>query len=184
MNDGLGIGLALSRQLVQMHEGTIEAISQGRNSGSEFVVKLPLLSQSAQPANLHRTAISAPLSKIKGDHRVLVVDDNTAAAQGVGKLLAYMGYEVDHAYTGAEAIQKADSFHPDSIILDIGLPDMDGYEVATTLRKKIKFSGKLVALTGYGQDEDKEKARAAGFDNHLTKPVGIAELQSVLAIPS
>jgi CheY-like chemotaxis protein len=111
---------------------------------------------------------------------VLAVDDNTAAAHGVGKLLSLMGCSVDYAYTGAQAVQKIPRQKPDSIILDIGLPDMDGYETADTIRGKLMFSGTLIALTGYGQDEDKQKAYTAGFDHHLTKPISIVDLQRIL----
>ena len=114
--------------------------------------------------------------------RVLVVDDNEAAAQGLGTLLEYGGSRVALAYGGAEAVRKSREFSPDAVVLDIGLPDMSGYEVAQMLRRE-GFGGKLVALTGYGQEKDKRKAAAAGFDHHLTKPVGIADLQAVLMRP-
>jgi CheY-like chemotaxis protein/anti-sigma regulatory factor (Ser/Thr protein kinase) len=183
-NDGLGIGLSLAKQLVEMHEGTIEARSKGRGHGSEFILRLPMLAMTAQQEYAVRKPSHSGLSAISTTHRVLIVDDNEEAAQGIGKLLNYMGYSVNYAYTGAQAVQEAARFHPDSIILDIGLPDMDGYHVAEAIRRKIKFSGTLIALTGYGQDEDKQKAYAAGFDHHLTKPIGIANLQNILRVPS
>ncbi len=184
MNDGLGIGLSLAKQLVEIHGGTIEARSKGHGHGSEFIIRLPILiSPAPQQGDPARDIFSKPVAKIKAAHRVLVVDDNTAAAHGVGKLLRLMGYAVDYAYTGAEAIRQAEQLHPDSIILDIGLPDMDGYQAADSIREKAKFSGMLIALTGYGQDEDKQKAYAAGFNHHLTKPIGIADLQRILNSP-
>ncbi|HWO07526.1 MAG TPA: response regulator [Candidatus Paceibacterota bacterium] len=176
---GLGIGLWLTENLVNMHGGTITARSDGPMLGSEFVVRLPrLLEQvpgmedSAQPddsANPIRT----------GTLKVLVVDDNEAAAKGLGTLLEYSGNTVALAYGGAEAVKKSREFSPDAVVLDIGLPDVNGYEVAQMLREE-GYRGKIVALTGYGQEEDKRKAREAGFDDHLTKPVGIADLQAVL----
>lgn len=182
-NDGLGIGLSLAKQLVEMHDGTIEARSKGQGHGSEFFARLPIIAPPAPQEHPSRDIFSRPLAKIKTAHRVLVVDDNTAAAQGVGKLLKLMGYTVDYAYSGREAVQQASRTHPDSVILDIGLPDMNGYEAADLIRGEGKFSGTLIALTGYGQDEDKQKAYAAGFDHHLTKPIGIADLQRVLNTP-
>lgn len=183
MNDGLGIGLSLAKQLVEMHDGTIEARSKGRGHGSEFIIQLPMLANPVQQEDYFQKNFSKQILKTKKSHRVLVVDDNTAAAHGVGKLLQLLGYTVDYAYTGAEAIQQTERLHPDSIILDIGLPDIDGYEAAENIRSKAKFSGVLVALTGYGQEEDKQKAYAAGFDHHLTKPIGIADLQRILNTP-
>jgi signal transduction histidine kinase len=189
-NDGLGIGLSLAKQLIEMHEGVIEAKSEGTGRGSEFVVRLPLalapspLSPPApaqkDPVRTARTAHPAPLPRTNRAHRILVVDDNAKAAQGIGKLLQLMGYQVDYAYSGADAVRQAADVHPDSIILDIGLPDMDGCEAATIIRNRLGFPGMLIALTGYGQDEDKEKSYAAGFNYHLTKPIGIADLQKIL----
>lgn len=115
--------------------------------------------------------------------RILVVDDNEAAAKGLGTLLQHVGNTVELAFLGSDVAAKATEFKPDVIVLDIGLPDMSGYEVAEQLRTA-GFGGKIIALTGYGQDEDKSKAEAAGFDHHLTKPVGIADLQAVLLSPA
>jgi CheY-like chemotaxis protein len=166
-----------------MHGGTIEARSEGNNHGSEFIVRLPLLpppSVPRQDGTLHEDHPFTLLSKIETGHRVLVVDDNSKAAHGIGKLLQFIGYTVSYAYTGDEALTLAEATHFDTIILDIGLPDMDGYEAARVIRNKLGFSGILIALTGYGQEEDKHKAYAAGFSHHLTKPIGIADLQKAL----
>lgn len=112
--------------------------------------------------------------------RILIVDDNIAAAESLGRLFEFRGHAIARAHTGADAIDLAREHDPDIIILDIGLPDMDGYEVARSLREEETDSA-LIALTGYGQDEDKQRAKSAGFDYHLTKPVGLAEIEGVFA---
>ena len=114
--------------------------------------------------------------------RILVVDDNESAAQSLGTLLEHVGNTVELAYVGSDVLDKVREFKPNVIILDIGLPDISGYEVAELLRKE-KFDGKIIALTGYGQDDDKKRVEAAGFDDHLTKPVGLADLQAALIGP-
>ncbi|OGG50310.1 hypothetical protein A2763_01455 [Candidatus Kaiserbacteria bacterium RIFCSPHIGHO2_01_FULL_54_36] len=175
--EGLGIGLALTHQLVEMHGGTIEAISRGEGYGSEFVVRIPLAVRT-EPSAVKMPGKPA-LKPTKNSLRILVVDDNRAAADGIGRLLELRGHHLSVAYSGAEAIEKATEERPQVIILDIGLPDMDGYEVARALQQK-RFSGTLIALTGYGQESDKEKALEAGFHHHLTKPVGLKEIEAVL----
>lgn len=112
--------------------------------------------------------------------RVLIVDDNETAAHGIGKLLTLAGYEVSYAYSGQEAIDRVIDWDPFAVVLDIGLPDMDGYAVAKALRSDAKYRGILIALTGYSQLEDRQKASEAGFDHHLVKPIGSSELQQVL----
>jgi signal transduction histidine kinase/CheY-like chemotaxis protein len=180
--EGLGIGLSLTQRLVEMHGGTIEAKSEGLNYGSEFIVKLPVIpAYATTPVTEKAKAPARPLPGPTDEtKKILVVDDNISAAHGVGKLLERKGYEVLYAYTGTEAKEKVASFSPSTVVLDIGLPDMDGYDLARMLRLGMNFEGRLVALTGYGQDEDKEDAREAGFDHHLTKPVSIADLEAVL----
>ncbi|MEK7156182.1 MAG: MASE1 domain-containing protein [Patescibacteria group bacterium] len=177
-NEGLGIGLALTRQLVEMHGGTIEAQSPGEGLGSEFTVRLPSAS-----ATRARPAAPVPKNKngkqVKNSLRILVVDDNRAAADALSKLLTLRGQDVQTAYSAQEAIERSIELDPHVVILDIGLPDLDGYEVARRLRKK-KFGGAIIALTGYGQESDKEKARNAGFQFHLTKPVGLKDVEAVL----
>jgi len=177
-NEGLGIGLALTRQLVEMHGGTIEAQSPGEGLGSEFTVRLP-------SASAARARPVAPLPKnkngkqMKSSLRILVVDDNRDAADALSKLLTLRGQDVQTAYSAQEAIERSIELQPHVVILDIGLPDLDGYEVARRLRKK-KFGGAIIALTGYGQESDKERARDAGFQFHLTKPVGLKDVEAVL----
>src|SRR3989344_3868874 len=177
-NEGLGIGLALTRQLVEMHGGTIEAQSAGEGLGSEFIVRLPTV-----PPPSARSATGAAKSKNgtrdKNSLRILVVDDNRDAADALGKLLTLRGQDVRVAYSALEAIERSIELDPHAVILDIGLPDLDGYEVARRLRKK-QFGGALIALTGYGQDSDKERARNAGLNFHLTKPVGLKDVEAVL----
>lgn len=177
-NEGLGIGLALTRQLVLMHGGTIEAHSEGEGFGSEFIARFP--SVAAPPLRPEtRTLKSKNGKQRKNPLRVLVVDDNRDAADALGKLLTLRGQDVQVAYTAQEAIERSIELEPHVVILDIGLPDVDGYEVARRLRKK-KFGGTIIALTGYGQQSDKEKARDAGFQFHLTKPVRLKDVEAVL----
>jgi signal transduction histidine kinase/CheY-like chemotaxis protein len=180
--EGLGIGLSLTQRLVEMHGGTIEAHSAGAGKGSTFTVCLPVLPENTEmPAvSTNTEVIATPAStQEKENMRVLVVDDNVAAAQGIGRLLEHSGYEVIYAYTGGDAKEKV-SMNPDAIVLDIGLPDMDGYSLARMIRSGMEYNGLLIALTGYGGEEDKMRAKEAGFDHHLTKPVGIKDLVAIL----
>ena len=178
MSEGLGIGLSLTKRLVELHEGTIEVRSPGLGQGSEFIVRLPLTAGPVPiPEQKKKIGTHAPVPV--GTVRILVVDDNVAASQGIGKLLTHKGYKVDFAYNGEEAREKVRTFVPHAVVLDIGLPDTDGYSLARLMRKD-GYTGVLAALTGYGQAEDKEHAKEAGFDYHLTKPIGIAELVAVL----
>lgn len=179
---GLGVGLSLARQLVKMHGGDIRAESDGIGKGSTFVVTFPLSrNMPTHSRNFESNAVKIEKYESKRGQplRVLVVDDNKPAAEGLGKLLKMKGYEVSVAYDGANALRAAKEFNPRAIVLDIGLPDMDGYEVARRLRSD-NFSAAIIALSGYGQSEDKLKAQNAGFNHHLTKPVGIAELENAL----
>ncbi|MDQ5955638.1 MAG: hypothetical protein QG621_641, partial [Patescibacteria group bacterium] len=178
-SEGLGIGLSLAKRLVELHQGSIEARSEGLARGSEFVVRLPkpAVIQLPIPAltrvrRLHATP--------KGVLHILLVDDNKLAAQTLGKLLSHKGNTVSLAHDAAGALQYATGNTPDVIILDIGLPDMDGYTVARILKER-GVSAPLIALTGFGQEEDKRNAKQAGFNYHLTKPVGMADVESVLA---
>jgi signal transduction histidine kinase/CheY-like chemotaxis protein len=179
-NTGLGIGLFLTKNLVTMHDGYIEVRSQGKGTGSEFFVFLPI--DAALQKKEARAKEETPESTVEEEKQVsvLLVDDNEAAAQSLGKLLSLKGYDVSLAYTGDEAIRKAARLTPDGVILDIGLPDMEGYEVARRIRAGGGKQPFLIALTGYGQEGDKAKAQNAGFDAHLTKPVGLKELEPVL----
>jgi PAS domain S-box-containing protein len=174
---GLGIGLSLVRRLVEMHGGTVSAHSAGRFKGSEFVVRLPVpAARGAGPAQAPRAITPVP------PRRLLVVDDNVDAAQSLAVLLRMEGHEVQVANDGLSALEQAPAFHPQLVILDIGMPQLDGYEVARRLRQMPDFDKvRLVALTGWGSDEDRRRARAAGFDCHLVKPVELSSLRDILA---
>ncbi|MEX0917851.1 MAG: ATP-binding protein [Candidatus Paceibacterota bacterium] len=179
---GLGIGLALTRDFVRMHGGSIVARSEGRNSGSEFVVTLPLVHSKLPEVEREQLVVEKKDdSPLTWEKQVLVVDDNHTAAESIAKLLRMSGYTVTCAYNGAETIEKtAQAFKPDAILLDIGLPDMTGYDVACALREEHGYAGAIIALSGYGQEEDKQRAYAAGCTHHLTKPVRLSELLDVL----
>jgi len=175
---GLGVGLAVVRKLVEMHGGTVEAQSAGPGKGSEFIVRLPVLSPP--------TGRSQILSK-EGDERsgsgwrVLVVDDNVDSADSIAMLLQVSGHEVRVVYSGQDALDMAGKYQPDIVLLDIGLPVMDGYEVARRLRKHPELKEvKLIAVTGYGQESDRLQSQEAGFDYHLVKPVDAQKLQEVM----
>ena len=171
---GLGIGLALSRGLVEMHRGTIEAHSPGLGQGSEFVVRLPR----QDAANLPGVEAPAEPAVSPRPRRVLVADDNADALDSLALLLSMQGHEVHTARCGAEALAAAHRLHPDVAVLDIGMPDLNGYEVASQIRREPWGRDiMLIALTGWGQGDDRARAHAAGFDRHCTKPVDPAVLQ-------
>jgi signal transduction histidine kinase/DNA-binding response OmpR family regulator len=174
---GLGIGLTLVRRLVEMHNGTVSAHSDGDGCGSEFVVRLPVAYASEALNNSEVPVLeSEPISRFK----VLVVDDNCDAATTLAMLLEARQHEVQVANDGFAALDAAVSFQPDVVLLDIGLPGIDGFEVARRLRLLPQTKDVLVvAVSGYGQDEDRQKSRQAGFDYHLVKPVDPALLQSI-----
>jgi signal transduction histidine kinase/CheY-like chemotaxis protein len=176
MQDGLGIGLALATRLAEMHGGTITVRSDGPGKGSEFTVRLPLAeTQQAEP---HQAGNAG---EALGQRRILVVDDNFDAASSLAMILELLGAKVRTAQGGAEALEVFDAFDPVAVLLDIGMPGMDGYEVARRLRESFPGRSTLVALTGWGQEDDRRRAREAGFDHHLTKPADIGALQSLLA---
>jgi PAS domain S-box-containing protein len=207
---GLGVGLALVRGLVERHGGTVTATSAGPGLGSEFEVRLPLhraatprrerprppatdeaaaviAAGSSRPApradNPTAATTAAEAAPAGQGRRVLVVDDNVAAAQMLSLLVSRLGaHQVDIAHDGPSAIEKVRSTHPDVVLLDIGLPSMDGYEVGRTLRQDRSLDDVLiVALTGYGQEEDRRRSREAGIDEHLVKPAAIEDIERVLA---
>jgi CheY-like chemotaxis protein len=175
---GLGVGLTLVRKLVQMHGGNIQARSAGLGKGSEFIVRLPAL-----PSQTVQSQIPALETKKKyGDaRRILVVDDNHDTADSISILLERSGHEVTVAYSAKEALALAAEFQPEVVLLDIGLPEMDGNEVARRLRLDSRLKGvKLIALTGYGQDSDLQRSKEAGFDYHLVKPIGLDKIEELL----
>jgi len=174
---GLGIGLALVRSMVTMHGGEVWAYSEGRGKGSEFIIRLPCLRE-VPAAPISCQADSKP---DEGPFRILVVDDNRDAAQSLSLLLASDGHEVLQAYDGYTALETAVVERPQVVLLDIGLPGMDGYEVARILRQHpVLKTTRLIALSGYGRELDREQAKTAGFDDYLTKPVDFDELLCTL----
>jgi two-component system CheB/CheR fusion protein len=171
---GLGIGLTMVRKLVEMHGGSVTAYSAGAGLGSEFIVRLPL------PENAHDEPVPAhelaPTGMLDGQ-RILVVDDNRDAADSLSMLLELEGALVQVVYDGRSAVAAARTTPPAAVLLDLGMPGMDGYEVARQLRSDEKLRGlRIVALTGWGQEADRERTRAAGFDHHMTKPVDVHAL--------
>jgi signal transduction histidine kinase len=173
---GLGLGLAIVRSLVERHGGTVRAQSRGQGCGSTFIVELPLSSTSLRSDAAHSPPAKARPATVG---RVLVVDDNEDAAMLLADVLASFGHQVQVAHSGPDALAGLAAFQPDAALLDIGLPVMDGYELAQRVRARLP-AVKLVALTGYGQANDRERSRAAGFDAHLVKPVSIANVTQTL----
>jgi len=177
---GLGIGLTLVRNLVELHGGRVEAFSQGLGTGSEFVVHLPLLD--TEPEQSTRTQEEQTNRRVTSGHRLLVVDDNKDAAVSLAILLRLQGHDVQVAHDGRSALNLATEFQPRIVFLDIGMPGMDGYEVARQMRQIPELkSATLAALTGWGQHEDRRRTTEAGFDHHLVKPPDPRALEFVLS---
>jgi CheY-like chemotaxis protein/two-component sensor histidine kinase len=175
---GLGIGLALVKTLVELHGGSVEARSAGVGQGSEFVVRLPMLTETPEPPPELRA--SRPTTTT--GRRILVVDDNQDSARSLAMLLKLTGNETQMSYDGLEAVEAAARFRPDVILMDIGLPKLNGYEAARRIRQQPwNRHAALIALTGWGQEEDRQKSRAAGFNSHLVKPVDLDDLMRLLA---
>ena len=173
---GLGIGLTVVRRLVEMHGGTVQAESAGLGQGSVFTVRLPLSDGATSASDAHEQSIAQRRSL-----RILVVDDNLDTANSVATLLKLAGHDVSLAHDGSAALAAARATRPDVILLDIGLPGIDGYTVARTLREDESFAGlRLIAVSGYGQPDDRRRAQEAGFDEHLVKPVEFDGLLAVL----
>jgi PAS domain S-box-containing protein len=176
---GLGIGLTLVKRLVELHGGTVEARSEGLGRGSEFVVRLPVGLDPEAVAPPGRAAPTGPKATIP--RRILIVDDNKDGAESLAVLLGIHGHVVRTALDGPSALAAADEFRPEVVLLDIGLPGLDGYAVARELRSRPELHIlRLVALTGWGQETDRERSRAAGFDLHLVKPIDPAELLRIV----
>jgi len=171
---GIGIGLSLTRHIVELHGGTIKVASEGVAKGSAFTITLPIPHEEEEVAT-HQTRATDST----GPSKILVVDDNEAAANSLVKLLKLKGHEATASYSGTDALVSVKEYAPRIVILDIGLPDMSGYEVAATMRKE-GFAGKIVALSGYGQQEDRERSRDAGCDEHFIKPMSITRLDEYL----
>ena len=178
---GLGIGLTLVRRLVEMHGGTVEARSDGPGQGSEFIARLPI--RSVSQVVVHADPIGAGLAALP-KRRILVVDDNVDAADALAELLRDYGHDVRAAHDGPSAIEQAELHRPDIVLLDIGMPGFDGYEVARRMRGELGLKATLVALTGYGEARHRRLSRDAGFDQHVTKPVDIRKLEKLLTVPN
>lgn len=177
---GLGIGLTIVQKLAEMHGGSVEARSDGPGRGSEFVVRIPL---ARKPGAANPDARRGQFTVRKGS-RILVVDDNTDTALGMVRLLKMLGNEVVSAHSGPEALESARTFRPDFVLLDIGLPGMDGYQVASALREDEAHKDiVIIAVSGYGQEKDRRRSQAAGFDHHLVKPVDFDSLVSLMGRP-
>jgi signal transduction histidine kinase len=173
---GLGVGLSLARSIAELHGGVLTAHSEGRGKGSELVLRLP-----AAAAPEAHVAAAGPAAEPSFRQRILVVDDNVDAAESLGTMLAYSGHDVRVAHGGAEALTAAREFSPNVMILDLGMPEMDGYAVARAVRSDPRFaSTRLIALSGYGQADDRRRTADVGFDEHLVKPVEHAALNAAL----
>jgi PAS domain S-box-containing protein len=177
---GLGIGLTLVRSLVQIHGGTVVALSDGPGKGSTFVVRLP--ADTSQGVGEAPTANAPQDVRASRPRRVLIVDDNVDAAEPLAELLEAVGHQVTVAHDGAQALAKLTAFRPEVAILDIGLPVMDGYELAARIGERLGSSCRLIALTGYGQEHDRQRSHEAGFEAHLVKPVDPRRLFALIDI--
>jgi len=179
---GLGIGLSLARRFIEMHGGTITAASDGPGKGAEFTMTLPIIRPGTAPAV---PAGTAPQPAIEGDRRVLVVDDNRDGADMLKQLLETEGFAVDAVYNGEDALRAVQAARPDIVVMDIGMPGMDGYEAVRHIRALPGGKDILViAVTGWGQESAKLQARDAGFDHHLVKPVRFEKIREFLARPA
>jgi CheY-like chemotaxis protein len=177
---GLGLGLTIVRSLVALHGGAVTVSSSGLNRGSEFIVRLPLALAERAPADDSDGVDLAPEPKRTG-HRVLVVDDNEDAAALIAEVLGELGYETRVAHDGPAALHAAAELVPDVAVLDIGLPVIDGYEVARRMREQPALRDmRLIALTGYGQESDMVRSREAGFSFHLVKPIDPSRLATII----
>jgi CheY-like chemotaxis protein len=177
--DGLGIGLTLVKALTEMHAGRVDVRSEGLGRGSEFEVRLPTLEE-PPPARAPATeAVSTPAG---GGRRILIVDDNFDGADSLAMLLEELGHETRQAHDGLAAIAEVERMRPDAVLLDIGLPKLNGYEVCRRIRDQPWGKNiTLIALTGWGQDDDRNRSQEAGFDAHLVKPVDHERLMKLLA---
>ena len=175
---GLGIGLTLVKTLAEMHGGTVEATSPGVGHGSEFIVRLPIVIEAALPTP-PPTTIETTVTPL----RILIVDDNRDSADMLAMLLTFSGHETHTEHDGLAAVEAVHRLDPDVVVLDIGLPVLNGYDAARRIREQNGGSGRpfLIALTGWGQDEDRCRSKEAGFDAHLVKPVDERALTTLLA---
>jgi CheY-like chemotaxis protein len=174
---GLGIGLSLVQGLVRLHGGTVTAHSDGPGTGAEFVVRLPALVEDEHPLERPSETVPTPIVP----RRFLVVDDNVDSATTLAALLEMKGNEVELAFDGLQAVESANRFHPDVILLDLGMPKLNGYDACRRIRAESwSRNTVLVAVTGWGQDSDRRKTSDAGFDAHIVKPVDVRLLEKTL----
>jgi CheY-like chemotaxis protein len=174
---GMGIGLALVRNLVELHGGTVTAQSDGLGKGSEFVVRLPL----AGMDQITEMPVQAKHEPHIGQRRIVIIEDNPDVRDLLGLKLRRLGHAVDAVADGRDGVQKIVDARPDMALIDIGLPGIDGYQVAQQVRSRMGDVVVLVAVSGFGQPEDKRKAIEAGFDDHLTKPADVGDIENILA---
>lgn len=175
---GLGIGLALVKGLVEMHGGTVTAESEGQGQGSTFTVRFPLPGERARPEPAPPEA-ERPAGAAR---RILVVDDNSDSARSMAMMLTLLGHDVSTAHDGVEAVMKAEEFGPEVILMDVGMPRLNGFDATRRIREQSWGRGiTIIALTGWGQQGDRERSRDAGCDGHLVKPVHLPDLEKVLA---
>jgi CheY-like chemotaxis protein/two-component sensor histidine kinase len=175
---GLGIGLTLVKNLTEMHKGSVKVYSEGKGKGSVFTVHLP--THASQQGGAEYNPPDAAGTAKTNMYRVLIVDDNEASAKTLGWMLEMMGHDIRLAHEGRKAIETADAYNPHIILLDIGLPGMNGYEVCETLRQRPALKNcVIIAQTGWGQKEHVERSRAAGFNHHLVKPIRMEKLQEI-----
>ncbi len=183
VGDGLGVGLAVARSIVQLHGGTIEAFSAGEGKGSEFRVRLPAADLADRTETVQMTSVQAPSIPLRpvASKKVLLVEDNLDAAVTLDSLLQMLGHKTCVVHDGAQALLAFAHFQPEIVLLDLGLPSINGYEVARRLRAQGAKDVRIIAITGWGQPEDRQQSAAAGFDLHLVKPIDEHELNAALA---
>src|SRR6185369_6208854 len=176
---GLGIGLALVKGLVEMHGGTVEATSPGQGQGSTFTVRLPVLKERTEP--LAAPLVESPADSSGSQRRILVVDDNCDSASSMAMMLELLGNEVRTAHNGLEAVDLAEEFRPQVVLMDIGMPQLNGYEATRRIRDQPWGRDMtIIALTGWGQETDRALSKEAGCDGHLVKPVNLTDLEKLL----
>jgi CheY-like chemotaxis protein len=174
----LGIGLSLVKNLVEMHGGTVEVHSAGVGQGSEFVVRLPIMVETPKPSPPEPTAGKPTPTTAR---RILIVDDNRDSAMSLAMLLKLTGHETHTAFDGLEAVEAAATFKPELVLMDIGLPKLNGYEACRRIREQPWGKNMvLVALTGWGQEDDRQKSKEVGFNAHMVKPVDLPALMDLL----
>jgi len=175
---GLGLGLALVKGLVKLHGGQVGVTSDGPGKGTRFTIRLPI---EPIPAVI-TPSVSAAITPETGKYRILLIEDNQLTAESTQLLLSHDGYDVRMARNGPMALEAARAFRPQIVLCDIGLPGMDGYQVVRSIRQDEALSSSyVIAMTGYGRDEDQRQAREAGFDLHMTKPIDYENLRRTLA---